>query len=66
MIVRSFAVATFLVGQGLKPLGVELQGAGYVFVFDDAAHLAVTKYNTAKATLEELVARKTAVPGGLR
>ena len=62
MIIRSFAVASFIVGQGVRPLGVEFHGAGTMFVFDDdAATPALLKYHASKTLLEEMIAKKTAV-----
>ena len=63
-IVRSHALATFIVGKGHEPLDVEFQGALPVYVFRDEAHGAMTSYNTAKLLLASMVESKR--PGGTR
>jgi len=57
-VVRSHAVATFIVGTGHEPLDVEFQGMLPVYVFSDDAHGAVASYNNAKLVLASLVERK--------
>jgi hypothetical protein len=57
-IVRSHAVATFIVGKGHEPLDVEFQGALPVYVFRDDAHGAMTSYNNAKLLLASIVEGK--------
>jgi len=61
-IVRSHAVATFIIGMGHEPLDVEFQGALPVYVFRDEAHGAMTSYNNAKLILASMVESKR--PGG--
>jgi len=61
-IVRSHAVATFVVGMGHEPLDVEFQGVLPVYVFRDDAHGAMTSYNNAKLLLASMVEGKR--PGG--
>ena len=63
-IVRSHAVATFIVGTGHEPVDVELDGTVPVYVFRDEAHNAITSYNNAKLLLASMVERKK--PGGAR
>jgi len=63
-IVRSHAVATFIVGMGHEPLDVEFQGTLPVYVFRDDAHGAMTSYNNAKLLLASMVESKT--PGGAK
>ena len=62
LIVRSHAVATFIVGMGHEPLDVEFQGVLPVYVFRDDAHGAMTSYNNAKLLLASMVEGKR--PGG--
>jgi hypothetical protein len=57
-IVRSHAVATFIVGMGHEPLDVEFQGMLPVYVFRDDAHGAMTSYNNAKLLLASMVDSK--------
>jgi hypothetical protein len=57
-IVRSHAVATFIVGMGHAPLDVEFQGTLPIYVFRDDAHGAMTSYNNAKLLLASLVEGK--------
>jgi hypothetical protein len=57
-IVRSHAVATFIVGMGYEPLDVEFQGTLPVYVFRDNAHGAMTSYNNAKLVLASMVEGK--------
>jgi hypothetical protein len=54
-IVRSHAVATFIVGTGHEPLDVEFQGTLPVYIFRDDAHGAMTSYNNAKLVLASMV-----------
>jgi hypothetical protein len=61
-IVRSHAVATFIVGLGHKPLDVEFQGMLPVYLFRDDAHGAMASYNDAKLLLASMVDSKK--PGG--
>ena len=61
-IVRSHAVATFIVGKGHEPLDVEFQGTLPIYVFRDEAHGAMTSYNNAKLLLASMVESKR--PGG--
>ena len=61
-IVRSHAVATFIIGKGHEPLDVEFQGPLPVYVFRDEAHGAMTSYNNAKLLLASMVESKR--PGG--
>ena len=63
-IVRSHAVATFIVGKGHEPLDVEFQGTLPVYVFRDEAHGAMASYNNAKLLLAALVDSKR--PGGTK
>jgi hypothetical protein len=63
-IVRSHAVATFIVGMGHKPLDVEFQGMLPVYIFCDDAHGAMTSYNNAKLVLTSMVESKK--PEGAR
>jgi hypothetical protein len=63
-IVRSHAVATFIIGKGHEPLDVEFQGALPVYVFRDEAHGALTSYNSAKLLLAAMVESKR--PGGTK
>jgi hypothetical protein len=63
-IVRSHAVATFIVGTGHDPVDVEFDGAVPVYVFRDEAHNAITSYNNAKLLLASMVERKK--PGDAR
>ena len=63
-IVRSHAVATFIVGKGHEPLDIEFQGSLPVYVFRDEAHGAMTAYNNAKLILAFLVDSKR--PGGTK
>ena len=63
-IVRSHAVATFIVGKGHEPLDVEFQGTLPIYVFRDEAHGAMTSYNNAKLLLASLVDSK--LPGGTK
>jgi hypothetical protein len=58
IIVRSHAVATFIVGMGHEPLDVEFQGMLPVYVFRDDAHGAMTSYNDAKLVLASMVESK--------
>jgi hypothetical protein len=57
-IVRSHAVATFIVGMGHEPLDVEFQGMLPIYIFRDDAHDAMTSYNNAKLVLASMVERK--------
>jgi hypothetical protein len=57
-IVRSHAVATFIVGKGHEPLDVDLQGMAPVYLFRDDAHDAMVSYNNAKLVLASMVERK--------
>jgi hypothetical protein len=63
-IVRSHAVATFIVGMGYEPLDVEFQGMLPVYVFRDDAHGVLASYNNAKLLLASMVERKK--PGGAK
>jgi hypothetical protein len=63
-IVRSHAVATFLVGMGHEPLDVEFQGMLPVYIFRDDAHGVMASYNNAKLLLASMVERKQS--GGTR
>jgi hypothetical protein len=63
-IVRSHAVAAFIVGMGHEPLDVEFQGALPVYVFRDEAHGAMTSYNDAKLLLASMVESRRS--GGTR
>jgi hypothetical protein len=63
-IVRSHAVATFIVGMGHEPLDVEFQGTLPVYVFRDDAHGAMTSYNSAKLLLASMVESKK--PGAVQ
>jgi len=58
LIVRSHAVATFIVGMGHEPLDVEFQGMSPVYVFRDDAHGAMASYNNAKLLLASMVESK--------
>ena len=58
LIVRSHAVATFIVGMGHEPLDVEFHGTLPVYVFRDDAHGAMTSYNNAKVLLASKVESK--------
>jgi len=62
LIVRSHAVATFIIGKGYEPLEVEFHGTLPVYVFRDEAHGAMTSYNNAKLLLASMVETKR--PGG--
>jgi hypothetical protein len=64
LIVRSHAVATFIVGMGHEPLDVEFQGMLPVYLFRDDAHSAMASYNDAKLLLASMLERKN--PGGSR
>ena len=64
LIVRSHAVATFIVGMGHSPLDVEFQGTLPVYVFRDDAHGAMTSYNNAKLLLASMVESKK--PGAVQ
>ena len=64
LIVRSHAVATFIVGMGYEPLDVEFQGTLPVYLFRDEAHAAMASYNHAKLVLASMVERKK--PGGTK
>ena len=64
LIVRSHAVATFIVGLGHEPLDVEFQGTLPVYIFRDEARGAMASYNHAKLVLASMVDRKT--PGGTK
>ena len=64
LIVRSHAVATFIVGLGHEPLDVEFQGTLPVYLFRDEAHAAMASYNHAKLVLASMVERKK--PGGTK
>jgi hypothetical protein len=57
-IIRSHAVATFIIGQGHEPLDVEFQGTLPVYVFRDAAHGTLTSYNNARLLLASMVENK--------
>jgi hypothetical protein len=57
-IVRSHAVATFIIGMGHEPLDVEFEGMLPVYVFRDDAHGAMASYNHAKLLLAAMVERK--------
>jgi hypothetical protein len=61
-IVRSHAVATFIVGKGHEPLDVEFQGMLPIYLFGDDAHGAMASYNNAKLLLASMVDSKK--PGG--
>ena len=63
-IVRSHAVATYIIGKGHEPLDVEFHGALPVYVFRDEAHGAMTEYNNAKLLLASIVESKR--PGGTK
>jgi hypothetical protein len=63
-IVRSHAVATYIIGQGHEPLDVEFQGTLPIYVFRDEAHGAMASYNNAKLLLAALVDSKR--PGGTK
>ena len=63
-IVRSHAVATFIIGMGHEPLDVEFQGASPVYIFRDEAHGAMASYNNAKLLLASMAENKR--PGGSR
>jgi hypothetical protein len=63
-IVRSHAVATFIVGMGHEPLDVEFQGMLPVYLFRDDVHNAMASYNNAKLLLASMVERKK--PGGTK
>jgi hypothetical protein len=63
-IVRSHAVATFIIGTGHEPLDVEFQGALPVYVFHDEAYSAMSSYNNAKLLLASMVESKR--PGGTK
>ncbi len=63
-VVRSHAVATFIVGKGHEPLDIEFQGALPVYIFRDDAHSAMASYHNAKLLLASMVESKTA--GGIR
>jgi hypothetical protein len=60
-IVRSHAVATFIIGTGHEPLDVEFQGTLPVYVFRDEAHGALTSYTNAKLLLAVVESKR---PGG--
>ena len=64
LIVRSHAVATFIVGLGHEPLDVEFQGTLPVYIFRDEARGAMASYNHAKLVLASMVERKK--PGGTK
>ena len=57
-IVRSHAVATFMVGMGHEPLDVEFQGVAPIYLFREDAHDAMVSYNNAKLLLASMVERK--------
>jgi len=57
-IVRSHAVATFIVGMGHEPLDVVFQGMAPVYLFRDDAHGAMLSYNNAKLLLASKVESK--------
>jgi hypothetical protein len=57
-IVRSYAVAAFIVGTGHEPLDVEFQGMLPIYIFNDEAHGAMTAYNNAKLLLASMVENK--------
>jgi len=57
-IVRSHAVATYIIGQGHEPLDVEFHGTLPIYVFRDEAHGAMTSYNHAKLLLASMVEGK--------
>jgi hypothetical protein len=63
-IVRSHAVATYIIGKGHEPLDVEFHGTLPVYVFRDEAHDALTSYNNAKLLLAAMVEGKQ--PGGTK
>jgi len=63
-IVRSHAVATYIIGQGHEPLDVEFHGTLPIYVFRDEAHGAMTSYNHAKLLLASMVESKR--PGAAR
>ena len=63
-IVRSHAVATYIIGQGHEPLDVEFHGTLPIYVFRDEAHGAMASYNNAKLLLAALVDSKR--PGGTK
>jgi hypothetical protein len=60
-IVRSHAVATFIVGMGHEPLDVEFQGMLPVYIFRDNAHAVMLSYNNAKLVLASMVESKKPV-----
>jgi hypothetical protein len=62
LIVRSHAVATFIIGKGHEPLDIEFHGTLPIYVFRDEAHDAMTSYNDAKLLLASMVESKR--PGG--
>jgi hypothetical protein len=62
--IRSFAVATFLIGLGHEPLDVEFNGYTPVYLFRDDAHADLPRYNDAKQRLDMMIERKR--PGGAR
>jgi hypothetical protein len=63
-IVRSHALATFIIGRGHEPLDVEFQGMSPVYLFRDDAQAAVVSYDNAKVLLAAMVERKR--PSGVK
>jgi hypothetical protein len=56
--IRSFAVATFLIGLGHEPLDVEFSGYTPVYLFRDAARVDLPRYMDVKQQLDTMVERK--------
>jgi hypothetical protein len=64
LIIRSHAVATFLIGVGHQPFDVEFHGLAPVFLFSDAAQEAMSLYRNAKELLDVMTDRRRS--GGAR